>query len=127
MKRIWLTGTSSGIGAALARRMAEDGFAVAAVDLSAEACADVVGQIEEAGGTARAFAADVAREESVAQVMDAVVAELLSYADRLRPMVADTSLELEKALDARIPERQLRLDGPGMGEGGRDRDYGMEM
>ena len=31
---------------------------------------------------------------------EAVVAELLSYADRLRPMVADTSLELEKALDA---------------------------
>ena len=30
---------------------------------------------------------------------DAVVAELLSYADRLRPMVVDTSLELEKALD----------------------------
>ena len=34
---------------------------------------------------------------------------------------------LEKALDARIPERQLRLDGPGMGGGGRERDYGMEM
>jgi hypothetical protein len=34
---------------------------------------------------------------------------------------------LEKALDARIPERQLRLDGPGMSGGSRDRDYGMEM
>lgn len=32
--------------------------------------------------------------------VDAVVEELLSYADRLRPMVVDTSLELEKALDA---------------------------
>ena len=31
---------------------------------------------------------------------DLVVEELLSYADRLRPMVADTSLELEQALDA---------------------------
>ncbi|GAB2826094.1 adenylosuccinate synthase [Alpinimonas psychrophila] len=31
---------------------------------------------------------------------DAVVAELLSYADRLRPMVADTALELNHALDA---------------------------
>ena len=31
---------------------------------------------------------------------DAVVEELLSYAERLRPMVCDTSLELEKALDA---------------------------
>ncbi len=31
---------------------------------------------------------------------DAVVAELLGYADRLRPMVADTSLVLEQALNA---------------------------
>jgi ketosteroid isomerase-like protein len=34
---------------------------------------------------------------------------------------------LEKALDARIPERQLRIDGSGMGGGGRERDHGMEM
>jgi adenylosuccinate synthase len=32
--------------------------------------------------------------------VDAVVEELLSYADRLRPMVADTALELNDALDA---------------------------
>lgn len=32
--------------------------------------------------------------------VDAVVEELLSYADRLRPMVADTALELNQALDA---------------------------
>jgi adenylosuccinate synthase len=32
--------------------------------------------------------------------VDAVVEELLSYADRLRPMVADTALELNNALDA---------------------------
>ncbi|WP_277454003.1 adenylosuccinate synthase [Janibacter sp. DB-40] len=32
--------------------------------------------------------------------VDLVVEELLSYADRLRPMVTDTSLELEQALDA---------------------------
>jgi adenylosuccinate synthase len=34
-----------------------------------------------------------------AVAVDAVVEELLSYADRLRPMVADTSLLLNKALD----------------------------
>lgn len=32
--------------------------------------------------------------------VDEVVDELLSYADRLRPMVADTALELNRALDA---------------------------
>ncbi|WP_226345399.1 adenylosuccinate synthase [Agilicoccus flavus] len=35
-----------------------------------------------------------------AVVADEVVAELLSYADRLAPMVADTSLEISQALDA---------------------------
>ncbi|KAF2857054.1 TrwC-domain-containing protein [Piedraia hortae CBS 480.64] len=35
--------------------------------------------------------------------------------------------ELEKALDARFPELQLRTDGPGMGGGSRDRDQGMEL
>jgi conjugative relaxase-like TrwC/TraI family protein len=34
---------------------------------------------------------------------------------------------LEKALDARIPERQLRIDGPGTSGGSRGRDYGLEM
>ena len=34
---------------------------------------------------------------------------------------------LEKALDAKMPERQLGIDGPGMGGGSRDRDQGMEL
>jgi hypothetical protein len=34
---------------------------------------------------------------------------------------------LEKALDARIPDRQLRIDGPGLSGGTRNRDRGMEM
>ena len=34
---------------------------------------------------------------------------------------------LEKALDARIPERQLRVEDPGMSGGGRDRDLGMGL
>ncbi|WP_174279393.1 hypothetical protein [Sphingomonas bacterium] len=34
---------------------------------------------------------------------------------------------LEKALDAKMPERQLSIDGPDMGEGGRDRGQGMEL
>lgn len=34
---------------------------------------------------------------------------------------------LERALDRVLPERQLRIDGPGPGGLGRDRDFGMEM
>lgn len=71
-----VTGAARGIGAALARRLASDGFAVAAVDLSAEACADVVAEIADAGGRALAVAADVSQEDSVEQAVARVVEEL---------------------------------------------------
>ncbi|WP_298589099.1 3-oxoacyl-ACP reductase FabG [uncultured Kocuria sp.] len=71
-----VTGAARGIGAALAQRLAADGMAVAAVDLSADACSDVVGAIRSAGGTARAYAADVADETSVTELVDSVAAEL---------------------------------------------------
>ncbi len=56
------------------------------------------------------------------QVEDRAERRLERLEDRMARQPA-----LEKALDARIPERQLRLDGPGMGGGSRERDYGMEM
>lgn len=71
-----VTGAARGIGAALAQRLAADGLAVAAVDLTAEACAEVVETVTDSGGTARAFAADVSDEESVAQLINAVAGEL---------------------------------------------------
>ncbi|MFM8352472.1 MAG: SDR family NAD(P)-dependent oxidoreductase, partial [Actinomycetales bacterium] len=45
-----VTGGARGIGAAISRRLAEDGFAVAVLDLDADACAAVVEQITAAGG-----------------------------------------------------------------------------
>jgi NAD(P)-dependent dehydrogenase (short-subunit alcohol dehydrogenase family) len=54
-----VTGAGSGIGKAIAQRLAEEGGKVVCVDLNAEALAATVQNIQEAGGTAEAFPADV--------------------------------------------------------------------
>jgi 3-oxoacyl-[acyl-carrier protein] reductase len=71
-----VTGAARGIGAATAERLAEDGHAVALVDLSAEACRPVVARITEAGGTALAVGADVADEAAARDAVATVTAEL---------------------------------------------------
>lgn len=55
-----VTGAGRGIGAAIARRLASDGFSVAVNDVSAEAANSVVNEITESGGVARAAVSDVA-------------------------------------------------------------------
>jgi len=60
-----VTGGARGIGAAIARRLAYDGMAVAVLDLDEAACADTVEGITGAGGTAIAVGADVSQSEQV--------------------------------------------------------------
>jgi 3-oxoacyl-[acyl-carrier protein] reductase len=64
-----VTGGSRGIGRAIAKRLAQDGFAVAVGYAGNAAGADgVVGEIEAAGGRALALRADVGMEADVAQL-----------------------------------------------------------
>ncbi|MFI6345343.1 3-oxoacyl-ACP reductase FabG [Streptomyces sp. NPDC050560] len=71
-----VTGAARGIGAATAVRLAAQGRAVAVLDLDEDACADTVGRIREAGGTATAVGCDVS-DEAAAQAAVARVADEL--------------------------------------------------
>ncbi|NKY14472.1 3-oxoacyl-ACP reductase FabG [Streptomyces somaliensis] len=71
-----VTGAARGIGAAVARRLAEDGFAVAVIDLDETASQAVAKEIEDAGGRAVGIGADVADEQAVTAAVDRVAADL---------------------------------------------------
>jgi 3-oxoacyl-[acyl-carrier protein] reductase len=75
-----VTGASRGLGAAIARRLAADGLAVAVNYRSDRAGAEqVADSIRTAGGVAEAFAADITDEAAVEGLVAAV-------ADRLGPV-----------------------------------------
>jgi 3-oxoacyl-[acyl-carrier protein] reductase len=68
-----VTGSSRGLGSAIARRLARDGLAVAVNDVHPGAPAlDVVDAIRDEGGVADAFTADVTDERQAAGLVGAV-------------------------------------------------------
>ncbi|MCW2701680.1 MAG: fabG7 [Blastococcus sp.] len=71
-----VTGAARGIGAATARRLAADGFAVAVLDLSEDDARGTVEAIEAAGGRAIAVGADVGDAEQVGAAVARIAAEL---------------------------------------------------
>lgn len=75
-KVIVITGAASGIGAAIAHRLARDGAAVAVADIHAKDAGGVADAIARNGGRAIAVETDVSREESVRALVDRAMAEL---------------------------------------------------
>ena len=60
-----VTGAARGIGAASARRLASDGYAVSVVDLMVESTSETVEAIRAAGGQAVGIGADVSKADDV--------------------------------------------------------------
>ncbi|MFC7216861.1 3-oxoacyl-ACP reductase FabG [Streptomyces polyrhachis] len=71
-----VTGAARGIGAATAVRLAQEGRAVAVLDLDEAACKDTVEKITAAGGTALAVGCDVSDPEQVEAAVTRIAAEL---------------------------------------------------
>ncbi|MDG4822584.1 SDR family NAD(P)-dependent oxidoreductase [Asanoa sp. WMMD1127] len=67
-----VTGASSGIGAASARRLAAEGFTVVVAARRADRLDELVTEITDAGGAAVAVPCDVTSDESVAELAEAV-------------------------------------------------------
>ncbi|MGH2663000.1 MAG: 3-oxoacyl-ACP reductase FabG [Actinomycetota bacterium] len=98
-----VTGASGGIGRAAAVAMAADGRTVACGYHSDDAGAkETVGLIEEAGGTAAAFRADVSDEQQVAELFRAVT----EWADPPVIVVASAGINRD-GLTVRYPVDQF--------------------
>ena len=72
-KRALVTGSNSGIGAAIARTLAAEGASVVIHGRNAERCQTVAGEITAAGGKALVTTGDVATEAGCQAVGDAVM------------------------------------------------------
>lgn len=64
-----VTGGGSGIGAATARLMAEEGAKVVVADINGDAASSVVAEISAAGGDAAAITVDISEEDQVADMV----------------------------------------------------------
>jgi NADP-dependent 3-hydroxy acid dehydrogenase YdfG len=71
-----VTGASSGIGAATARRLAEEGATVAIVARRRDRLEEVAGAIRAAGGTALVVEADITEQQQATAAVERVVAEV---------------------------------------------------
>ena len=70
-----ITGAGQGIGRATAIKFAKEGAKVAVCDINMDSVAQAVELVEAAGGEAIGFRVDVTDKESIAKMVDGVMAK----------------------------------------------------
>jgi NAD(P)-dependent dehydrogenase (short-subunit alcohol dehydrogenase family) len=85
-----VTGAGSGIGKAIAERLAEEGGNILCVDINAATVAATVNGIREAGGCAESWVADVSQGEQVKVFIDRCIA----LYDRIDVLVNNAGVNL---------------------------------
>ncbi|WP_026994959.1 SDR family NAD(P)-dependent oxidoreductase [Flectobacillus major] len=71
-KSVVITGGGSGIGRAISVLFAQQGASVNIIELNADAGAETVAEIIQAGGQAQVFACDVSNQEQVASIFQSI-------------------------------------------------------
>jgi 3-oxoacyl-[acyl-carrier protein] reductase len=83
-----ITGSATGIGAAIARRLASDGFAIAVADVDETGAAARVDELRAQGHDARAVVVDVAEARSV----ESMVASVLTWSSTIDVLVNNAGI-----------------------------------
>jgi NAD(P)-dependent dehydrogenase (short-subunit alcohol dehydrogenase family) len=119
-----VTGASSGIGRAVARRFGGSGAAVLAVGRDDGALRDVVGEVEAAGGTAGLCVADVTAADAPARIVDAALdrfGELTTLVNAAGVIgsgtvenTTDAQWDAMMDINARAPFRLMRAATPAL-------------
>lgn len=100
-----ILGVGPGLGAAVARRFAADGYAVALAARRPERLGDLVAEITASGGVAQAYRADATEEADVVALFDAAERDLgpaavavFNASGRVRKPIAE--IEAQEFIDA---------------------------
>ena len=94
-RTVMITGASSGIGAATARKVAERGGIAVLVARRADELAEVAAEIESAGGVAHTYACDLTDQSAV----DALVADVLAERGTVDMLVNNAGRSIRRSLE----------------------------
>lgn len=108
-----ITGAGSGLGKAIAMRLAEEGAFAIVVDINEAAMAQAVGEIQATGARAQGYLVDVSQQAAI----QAFMAELVAQHGRLDILVNNAGTTRYRAFDATCDEdwsKVLDLDLKGV-------------
>ena len=103
-KVAFITGAAGGIGLAIAKRLAQDGFAIAINDLREDSLVKAVDEVKAECAECLGVAGDISSEESVKKMVD----DIIKAYGRIDVLVNNAGVIYVGPIDEITPERLLR-------------------